>query len=81
MPHCGTKECEEELKEKTQGITSRCIPLTENGGLGTVKDKLETVNNKIGTMDSEQNAESSKPMTCVHCGKEAKQKIYFSRSY
>lgn len=58
MPHCGKAECEDELKEKTQGVSSRCIPLDCGQGTG----------NSVATK-------------CVHCGREAKQKIYFSRSY
>lgn len=26
-PHCGSKECEEAVKEETRGVTARCIPL------------------------------------------------------
>ena len=29
-PHCGETVCEEQIKDKTQGVTSRCSPLGQN---------------------------------------------------
>jgi len=52
---CGEPECEDLIKDKTGGATSRCIP-----------------------MDNPHAPEGSK---CVHCGKDAKWNIYFSKSY
>ena len=53
MNWCNERKCEDEIKEKTNGATSRCIPL-EN----------EKVSGK-----------------CPNCGKSAKVKTYFARSY
>ena len=52
---CGETGCEDWIKDKTGGATSRCIP-----------------------MGAEAAPSGSK---CVHCGKEAKWNIYFSKSY
>ena len=52
---CGDGECEEGIKDKTGGATSRCIP-----------------------MGDEKAPEGSK---CIHCCKDAKWNIYFSKSY
>ncbi|MBS3127537.1 proline--tRNA ligase [Candidatus Woesearchaeota archaeon] len=30
MPHCTESKCEEEIKDKTKGVSARCIPLEEN---------------------------------------------------
>lgn len=54
-PYCGNTECEDWIKDKTEGVTARCIPLDEPIP-------------KKGTK-------------CVHCGKEAKEIVYFSRAY
>ena len=49
---CGETECEDWIKSKLEGVSSRVIPF------------------------------DSKPSgKCVHCGKKAKVKIYFSRAY
>jgi len=53
---CGDTECELLIKDKTNGVTSRCEPFNY--------DKKE-IENKF----------------CPHCGKEAKQIMYFSKSY
>jgi len=29
-PHCGTGECEDMIKEKTEGVSTRCIPLDDS---------------------------------------------------
>ncbi len=52
---CGEDVCEEAIKDKTEGASSRCVPL-----------------------DDPDAHEGSK---CVHCGKDAKVNIYFSKSY
>ncbi|MBN1544786.1 proline--tRNA ligase [Candidatus Woesearchaeota archaeon] len=52
---CGEPECEDWIKDKTAGATSRCIPF---------KDE-----------------KAPKGSRCVHCAKEAKWNIYFSKSY
>ena len=52
---CGEEECEDWIKDKTEGASSRCIPLGD-----------------------EKPPEGSK---CVHCGKDSKCNIYFSKSY
>jgi len=51
---CGETECEDNIKDKSGGATSRCIPFNK---------KLD------------------KNTKCVHCGKTAKEVIYFSKSY
>jgi len=50
---CGSAECEDWIKDKTGGATSRCIPFEQKN----VKGK------------------------CIHCGKEAKFWVYFSKNY
>jgi prolyl-tRNA synthetase len=50
---CSETKCEEEIKSKTEGASSRCIPLEKENISGN----------------------------CLHCGKPAKTKIYFSKSY
>jgi prolyl-tRNA synthetase len=52
---CGEPACEENIKEKSGGATSRCIPLGDEEARSTTK--------------------------CVHCGKDAKWNVYFSKSY
>lgn len=52
---CGDPECEDGIKDKTGGATSRCIPMDE--------------------------PEAPAGSKCVHCGKDAKWNIYFSKSY
>jgi len=56
---CGEISCEEEIKDKTGGITSRVILLDKKGH----PEKVDA------------NAK------CFNCGKEAKYRTYFSRSY
>ncbi len=51
---CGDVDCEDLIKDKTGGATSRCTPL---------------------------DAKEPKGKKCVHCGKEAKVEIYFSKNY
>ncbi|MEK6886629.1 MAG: proline--tRNA ligase [Nanoarchaeota archaeon] len=53
-PFCGIPSCEEQIKTKTGGVTTRCIPLDKKLKKG---DK------------------------CIHCGKEAKEIVYFARAY
>lgn len=50
-PFCGEPECEDWIKDKSDGATSRCV------AEGKTKEK------------------------CVQCGKEAKEFVYFSKSY
>lgn len=50
--HCGSAKCEEEIKDKTQGVKTNCIPFDQP---------------KLGK--------------CVHCGKDAKYEVLFSKSY
>ncbi|MBN2421426.1 proline--tRNA ligase [Candidatus Woesearchaeota archaeon] len=54
VPFCGEKDCEDDIKAKTEGVTSRVIPFDD-----AVK----------------------KGSKCIHCGKEAKVNVYFSRAY
>ncbi len=51
---CGESECEDWIKDKTGGATSRCTPL---------------------------GSKPPKSKKCVHCGKDAKVEIYFSKNY
>lgn len=51
---CNESSCEEEIKEKSGGASTRCVLL------GSVEPKGKK---------------------CVHCGKDAKVEIYFSKSY
>ena len=51
---CGEIECEDLIKDKTEGATSRCIPF---------------------------NTKPEKDAKCVHCSKQARCVIYFSKSY
>jgi len=51
-PFCGQQECEDQIKDKTAGATSRCI------------DEHKKTKHK-----------------CIHCDKEAKYNVYFSKSY
>ena len=50
---CGEVECEDEIKFKADGATSRCAPLENEKAQGK----------------------------CIHCGKEAKYNMFFSKSY
>ena len=51
---CCNPGCEDEIKDKTSGATSRCIPFEDF-------DKHDG--------------------KCIHCGKEARSKVFFSKSY
>ncbi|MFH2021558.1 MAG: proline--tRNA ligase [archaeon] len=51
--HCGEKECEQAIKDKTNGTKSNCIPFEQPKELGK----------------------------CVHCKKDAKYKVMWSKSY
>jgi prolyl-tRNA synthetase len=51
---CGRTECEDEIKEKSEGVSARLVPFDHSVKKGS---------------------------KCVNCGKEAKEVVYFSRSY
>ncbi|MBN2567522.1 proline--tRNA ligase [Candidatus Woesearchaeota archaeon] len=53
-PHCGEEECEDWIKDKTGGASTRAIPLKGS---------------------------EAKGKACVHCGKPAAYRVYFSKSY
>jgi len=69
VPHCGDKDCEFVIKEKT-AATARCIPLSP--------EQHEVHQSK---QEAKRHATPAKGAVCIHCGKPAKYNAYFSRNY